>query len=94
MALQEFTEAVNQAADQLFITTEEAKAAIERCRNEHQGNNAVSVIDEAANTFYENFVKMPDDVRGKVSCHMLRNIFDHVVKPAIETVRNLDRAAR
>jgi hypothetical protein len=34
MTLQEFTEAANQAADNLFITTEEAQAAIERYRNE------------------------------------------------------------
>lgn len=62
--------------------------------HQEEKSKAVSVIDEAANTYYENFGKMPDDVRKKVSCHILKTIFAHMVIPAIDKVRYLDRTGR
>ena len=54
---------------------------------------AVSVIDEAADKFYQSFNALPDRIRKKLSCDMLHNIFKHMVIPAIDEARSLDRGA-
>ena len=54
-------------------------------------NFAVSVPDECWKSYSDGFVNMPEDVRKKLSCHMIKNIFDHMVIPAINKARGLDR---
>tara|TARA_R110000765_G_scaffold408810_1_gene506730 strand:+ start:43 stop:339 length:297 start_codon:yes stop_codon:yes gene_type:complete len=56
-------------------------------------NPAVSVIDEAANKFYQGFDNMPIPIRKKLSCEMMHNVFKHMVIPALDEVRRLDRKA-
>lgn len=55
---------------------------------------AINVKDECANIYYDNFKSMPDSVRKTVSCHMLHEIFKHMVVPAIDKARELDRSNR
>lgn len=52
---------------------------------------AVSVIDEASNTFYGSFGGMPEHIKKSLSCEMLHNIFKYMVVPSINEVRRLDR---
>lgn len=50
-----------------------------------------SVIDECADVYYENVKALPDDVRSKLSIYQLKEIFDAMVKPAIQAARDRDR---
>lgn len=53
---------------------------------------AVSVIDEASDIYWDN-IKKTDNATKRLSVHDIRQIFDLAVKPAIESVRKLDRAS-
>ncbi|MGR3303648.1 MAG: hypothetical protein ACUZ8I_14280 [Candidatus Scalindua sp.] len=52
---------------------------------------AINIIDECADVYYGNLMNVPEDIRLSLSCYQLREIFEHMVKPAIDKARNLDR---
>lgn len=52
---------------------------------------AINVISECADVYYSNLMNVPGDLRQSLSCYQLREIFEHMVKPAIDKARNLDR---
>lgn len=56
-----------------------------------QEKPAISVPDECANVYYDNYDKLPESLRDKISLHMLREIFDKMVIPAIDKARNIER---
>jgi len=62
-----------------------------KTRTNTKENFAVSVPDECWNSYSEGFKNLPKDVRMELSCHMIKNIFDHMVIPAIDKARVLDR---
>ncbi len=68
-----------------------SRVIYERCTMNHEEKSAISVIDEAANKYYQSFGDMPESIRKKISYEMLHNIFKHMVAPAIDEVRRLDR---
>ena len=55
-------------------------------------NPAISVFDEAAQEYYDDFMKIDSHVRKRISFEMLDQIFKRMVIPAIDRVRELDRA--
>lgn len=54
---------------------------------------AISVIDSAADIYWENIKALPK-VAERVSIVDVMNIFDKAVIPAINEVRRLDRESR
>jgi len=52
---------------------------------------AINVTDEAADVFYNNVHSLPKSIKKRVSCHMLHEIFKHMVVPAIDHAKKLDR---
>lgn len=55
---------------------------------------AISVIDEAWNTYFGNFKDLSEPLKKKISLHMLDHIFRYMVRPAIDKARALDREGR
>ncbi len=52
---------------------------------------ATSVPSECADVYYKNFNKLPEDLKKRISCHLLNNIFRIMVIPAINRARSVDR---
>jgi hypothetical protein len=52
---------------------------------------AINIKEECADVYYESFPELPDDLRKKVSCYMLAEIFKVMVVPAIDHARYVDR---
>lgn len=59
--------------------------------NSEQENTAISVIDEAANCYYDSYQNIPVHIRKKISLEILDNIFKKMVVPSIDKVRHIDR---
>ena len=55
---------------------------------------AINVAGECADVYYSNYQNMDKRLRRKFSTEMLRAVFDHMVIPAIEKARALDREGR
>ena len=62
--------------------------------NDETTKPAISVIDEAANIYYSQLTDMSVQIKKQVSAHMLHEIFKHMVIPAVEEARRLDREHR
>lgn len=52
---------------------------------------AINVIKESADVYYDKLKEVPEDVRKQLTLDMLREIFEYMVKPAIDKARSLDR---
>jgi len=52
---------------------------------------AINVTQEAADVYYANAAKLPKNVKSKLSLHDYSEIFIHMVVPAIDKARKLDR---
>lgn len=55
---------------------------------------AVSVYQEGKTIYLDKFKELPDDIRKRLSCYQLDQIFEKMVMPAIQSVRQLDRRGR
>ena len=55
---------------------------------------AINVKHEAADIYYDNYERLPYNLRRKISCYMLDEIFKKMVVPAIDKIRQLDRQYR
>lgn len=54
----------------------------------------VSVYDHARVIFYDSYHGCHEEINPALSCHDRLQIFEHMVRPAIDVVRALDRASR
>ena len=52
---------------------------------------AIDVKKECADVYYSHLSELPKELKSRISCYMLDNIFKLMVVPAIDKARALDR---
>lgn len=54
-------------------------------------SDAISVYDEAFNVYFDSYAYLGRPTQHQISIQQIKEIFEHMVKPAIDKVRELDR---